>query len=453
MSRLIPRLEKEEELFWLDYAGVPILSDIDFAWLLGRIPSSHDRRDHNFEMMLIFRAVDTRRRDHMDALWFACEASPALKKMCEDRFVIPLNSEAARILRQSLEYEKNPEPKPVDPPPQARIEQNLAKFENGDMMEWIALLHNLTLELTSTHYGDWLRPNITALPGWHASSAGLQRRIALAAIRYLNEADPENDKWFGSSQLYTSAVADKLNTNTGAIFNYGIDGPGLGANDAYLRNVISSDNARVFSNELGYIFYIDTATDTLVHANIYVECCYLGYGNYDLALSNNQAQFEGTGYFYDFNLNAESFYTLNNREILNIAYVYGAKLGPDGRLFFQPSTNGIDVFDGNLGDLLDRISLPFALSPNYDALVVDGTDDVLVAITGSGDGIAIVDLTSISEPPLLPYDRNRSRRTPRISGRPDQPEKPSVHPSQPLQPSHVVPHVTRPILPYINKPK
>lgn len=245
----------------------------------------------------------------------------------------------------------------------------------------------------------------------------------------------------------------KLNTNTGAIFNYGINGPGLGANDAYLRNVISSDNSRVFSNELGYIFYIDTATDTPVHANIYLECCYLGSGNYDLALSSNQTQFEGTGYFYDFNLNAESFYTQNDREILNIAYVYGAKLSPDGRLFFQPSTNGIDVFDGNLGDLLDRISLPFALSPNYDALVDDGTDNVLVAIIGNGDGIAIVDLTSISEPPPLPYDRNRSRRTHGISGRHDRPGKPSVQQSQPLQPSHVVPHITRPILPYISQPK
>lgn len=199
----------------------------------------------------------------------------------------------------------------------------------------------------------------------------------------------------------------KLNTATGAIFNYGVDSPGLGANDAYLRNAISSDNSRVFFNDLGYIFYVDTATDTMIPANIDLPCCYLGYGSYDMALSSNQDHFEATGYFYDFNLNAASFYSMNDREILNIAYVYGTKLRADGRLFFQPSTNGIDIFDGGLGTLLHRVSLSVALSPNYDALVDDGNDNVLVAITGTGNGIAIVDLSSITEPAPLPTVRGR----------------------------------------------
>ena len=64
----------------------------------------------------------------------------------------------------------------------------------------------------------------------------------------------------------------KLNTSTGTIFNYGIDGPGLYETDAYLRNAISSDNSRVFINELGLIYYIDTATDTLVQASISLTC-------------------------------------------------------------------------------------------------------------------------------------------------------------------------------------
>jgi hypothetical protein len=239
----------------------------------------------------------------------------------------------------------------------------------------------------------------------------------------------------------------KLNTNTGAILNYPPNGPGAGQSDEYLRELISSDNSRVFLNELGLIYYIDTATDKLVQANIYITCC---YGNYDLALSSNQARLEGTGYFYDFNLDAESFYTENDREILNIAYVYGAKLSPDGRLFFQPSTNGIDVFDGYLGNLLDRISLPVALSPNYDALVEDGTDNILVAITGIGDGIAIVDLTSISEPPPLPYSRKSASREYHSARPPDVPDNVNLRAQrkQPVLPSHAVPYVTKRALLY-----
>ncbi|MFZ0277643.1 MAG: hypothetical protein WA651_18045 [Candidatus Sulfotelmatobacter sp.] len=238
----------------------------------------------------------------------------------------------------------------------------------------------------------------------------------------------------------------KLNTNSGAIINYPLNGPGAGQSDEYLRELISSDNSRVFLNELGLIYYIDTATDKLVQANIYTTCC---YGNYELTLSGNQARLEGTGYSYDFNLNAESFYTENDREILNISYVYGAKLSPDGRLFFQPSTNGIDVFDGYLGNLLNRISLPVALSPNYDALVDDGTDNILVAITGTGDGIAVVDLTSITEPPL-PYNRKSASRHDRPATLPSLPDNANsrAQQKQPVRPTHAVPYVTKPALPY-----
>jgi hypothetical protein len=150
-------------------------------------------------------------------------------------------------------------------------------------------------------------------------------------------------------------------------------------------------------------------------------------------------------------LNAESFYTENDREILNISYVYGAKLSPDGRLFFQPSTNGIDVFDGYLGNLLNRISLPVALSPNYDALVDDGTDNILVAITGTGNGIAIVDLTSISEPPPLPYNRQSASHQYRsLVKQSDSPSEvnPRTQQKQPVQPSHTIPYVTERALPY-----
>jgi|SRR5215469_3893278 len=45
-----------------------------------------------------------------------------------------------------------------------------------------------------------------------------------------------------------------------------------------------------------------------------------------------------------------------------------------------------------------RIALPFVLNANYDALVADGKDNVLLAITGqTGDGIAVIDLTSLPE--------------------------------------------------------
>ena len=198
----------------------------------------------------------------------------------------------------------------------------------------------------------------------------------------------------------------KLDTKTGKFTQLysssGDDYTGV----SLLRDAISSDNSHVFFNNNGAVFSIDTATDTITYAAVDPGCC---YGDYDLTLSADQTTLEATSYLYDMNLNADSYLVLSDRDVLNISYVYGTKLSPDGTLLFQPSTNGIDVFDGRLGTLRERISLPVALSENYDALVSDGTDNVLIAITGvTGNGIAIVDLSSLSEPAPLPYVRTRA---------------------------------------------
>jgi len=55
-------------------------------------------------------------------------------------------------------------------------------------------------------------------------------------------------------------------------------------------------------------------------------------------------------------------------------------------------------------NLSNRISLPVPLSQNYDALVTDGVDNIFVAITNTGNGIAVVDVTSIPEPSLLAFE-------------------------------------------------
>jgi hypothetical protein len=189
----------------------------------------------------------------------------------------------------------------------------------------------------------------------------------------------------------------KLDTNTGAITDYRIDSLG---GDQY-RVAITSDNSRAFFNNDGAIFSVNTATDIVSYATDDPGCC---LGDYDLTLSAGQNTLEASSYLYDTSLNANSYLTLNDREALNTTYVYGTKLSSSGGLLFQPSSNGIDVYDGRLGILRSRIALPFAVSQNYDALVGDGRDNVLIAITGvNGNGIAIIDLSSLNEPAPLPY--------------------------------------------------
>ena len=87
----------------------------------------------------------------------------------------------------------------------------------------------------------------------------------------------------------------KLDTNTRALTSYGITGHQLyvdGARqDVYLKTRINSGNSRVFSNNDGYLFSIDTATGHVLSPSTGPGCC---NGNYDLALSKNQTRFGAT---------------------------------------------------------------------------------------------------------------------------------------------------------------
>ena len=236
----------------------------------------------------------------------------------------------------------------------------------------------------------------------------------------------------------------KLDTGTGAVMNYQI-GTNTPETDTYLRTVLKADNTTVYGNDDGAVFSVDAATDSVTYAKDDPGCC---YGDYDLALSANQTAFAATGYFYDPDLNAESYVGLNLREMMSISDLYGEKLSLDSTMLFQPTTDGIDVLDARLGTLLERIALPIALSPNYDALVSDGTDNVLLAITGTnGDGIAVIDLTSVPEPPPLQYE-TESRSKARLTGpktapssRPREAPVPHGETSNHNPTRHTVPHM------------
>jgi len=239
----------------------------------------------------------------------------------------------------------------------------------------------------------------------------------------------------------------KLDTNTATLSDLHLTGPGL-STDLYLRTVISADNSRVYFNDDGAVLSVDTSTGVVFEAASQDGCC---YGNYDLALSQNQTQFAATGYLYDADLNTESFETLNDRDANSgITYVYGSKLSPDGGLLFQPTLNGVDIYDGRVGTLRNRVALSFSLSTNYDALVEDGKDNVLVAITGqTGNGVAIVDFTSISEPRPLPYSSDALARTERsASPRRSMDGQPGANKSHvgSLR-RHAIPFITRPLAP------
>ena len=278
-------------------------------------------------------------------------------------------------------------------------------------------------------------PGSERLWGLALSHDGSQLAIADmggGAIYVLNPDSPSNVKSFvlpasltfgtatfpvavavtNSGVVYFSATAPgisgagtffSLNTNNSTWKNYQLNYGG----DTYSRLALTADEARVYYNAGGVNFAIDTTSTDVAVAPVPVGYFYSD----DLALAANQTRLASAEYFYDADFNPESFMTMNDREILSAQYVYGGKLSPDGLLYFQPSPSGIDVFDGHSGQLVDRVGLTLTLSSNYDALVADGRDNVLIAIAGdNGSGIAVLDLSSIAEPNPPAYDAHLSSR-------------------------------------------
>ncbi|HJX83800.1 MAG TPA: IPT/TIG domain-containing protein, partial [Candidatus Angelobacter sp.] len=191
----------------------------------------------------------------------------------------------------------------------------------------------------------------------------------------------------------------RLDTSSRTVVDYQFIQAG-GGPDFLSRVLLSSDNARVYLNNAGIVYAIDTATDVQVFNPLVASS-----GEYELTLSSNQTWMSANEWLMDTNFNPESFLGLNEREALNVFAVFGAKLSPDGNLFFQPLESGIYVFDGKQGILRAGITLPFQLSATYDALVSDGKDNIVLGIVGQqGDGgVAVLDLTSLPEPLPLPF--------------------------------------------------
>jgi hypothetical protein len=206
LQELLPQVT-DNELFFLEYAGMTVVPEVDLPWLIRRLEVKSSGTSEHVEVKLIRRIIDTRQTDQMQLLWIACQTNALLKAECEDLFVIPLDSESVRILREDLQRQQNQQKKLLDPPPQTRIEQDLANIENGKILEWVRLTRDLSLKPTSTDWEDIDSPDLTALPGWISSTDEVKERIEDAAFRYANAGEPENDKWWGTSETYFSAIA------------------------------------------------------------------------------------------------------------------------------------------------------------------------------------------------------------------------------------------------------
>jgi len=211
---MLPLLsDPEEGSLRLVYSGTPMVLAQDVPWMIERLQEPRCESEKKTLAQLISWVFNWHEPEQVDAVLTACQDSPILAE--EFAWLIKpveLNSsEAQRMKEQHLRRQRRQEQDrnrpPLDPPPIQQIAELLDECETGNPAAWWRLNMEMTLELDSTHYGNELESNVTALPGWKCADAGTRARIVDAARRYVLEQDPEKHRWLGTNIIHRPAFA------------------------------------------------------------------------------------------------------------------------------------------------------------------------------------------------------------------------------------------------------
>lgn len=188
---------------------IPIVAPSDVEWLIDRALLGEAKESALVEARLVRLAFDARDPKTAAKLWSACQTNAILNPECGGFFApVPLDSEEAKMLREQLRQEKEwKTPKLLKPTPSELLETDLQKIEAGNISSWMQLTLDLTLEPTSTHYAADRGPDLRDTPGWKAADTVTRNRILDAALRYLQEGDPQNDEWFRTPSISYPPIA------------------------------------------------------------------------------------------------------------------------------------------------------------------------------------------------------------------------------------------------------
>jgi hypothetical protein len=189
-----------------------LLQSEDFQWVLQRAVESEPQPVARRWAQVGRQLLRAGRPDDTDALVSAAQRSPAVAETFADELV-PVDLDGARAdeLRQRhnqlKKLQERQVPEALDPSPDARVLHFLDKFEQGDVQAWWQLNLEMTLDVTSTHYGDEFEPDLTALPAWKLLKQSVRDRLIVAARRYLELGEAHVEEWLGQNIFHRPAAA------------------------------------------------------------------------------------------------------------------------------------------------------------------------------------------------------------------------------------------------------
>lgn len=196
---LMPRLDRQE-IPSLVFAEEPIARQEDVEWLLDRIELGLEPSDRRITAELASALLRFNSPPQvLDRALGICEKPDLILRKALRWLVRPmrLKLKSTQEVRAGWvrwkERERNRQDRqPMDPPPQARVEQALSQCEEGNLEIWPRLAEELTLSSDGTHYS--FPTKIHTLPGWSAADEATRQRILSAAFRYLQSAAAPDDE-------------------------------------------------------------------------------------------------------------------------------------------------------------------------------------------------------------------------------------------------------------------
>ena len=206
LEAFVPLLTIENEHLLVH--PVNLLRPNDLQWFIDRVTSekSHSLQvDARIVSRLLARSWEY---DAAQAVWDACELSPALAAECKPLFnPVPLDSEFAKWERRTqadLFKENNIQVAPALLP---RCEAALEKIESGEADEWLRLISEMSIDEGGTRYMAFRQMDVDKLPGWLQASDEMKLRIVAAAKTYLTQTTFPTINEFPSRQVMNGASA------------------------------------------------------------------------------------------------------------------------------------------------------------------------------------------------------------------------------------------------------
>ena len=198
-----------------------------------------------------------------------------------------------------------------------------------------------------------------------------------------------------------------LNLLTGANHTYTQTFGNGGSGEQYQRTEQSPDGGLVYFNYGGNLGILDVSTNAVN----FPAALQIGQQEEETSLSADGSTLLSSDIFADAAGNPTGEITYVDYDTWAVSSVHGQKLNGDGSLLYQPLSGGLDVLDSQTGLLKARLSTSFSLASVFDALAIDGTTDgQVVAITGTGNGVAVMDLSSLSLVGLQPEIRKSNHQ-------------------------------------------